>query len=155
MLPPVGRAATLTFVVVTSLLRSGRRNLVRLGDRGDRIHGQLSVLIAVQHKPRFEHVEHRARELGENAQRHLAAYQIVIRDQGTTLWDRSLKVWRPAASKMLEIERGSAREEKNALVGERWLRGVNLLNVPTRLEHVRNGSELEAKQVAGFDALAE
>jgi len=56
---------------------------------------------------------------------------------------------------MLEIECGRAREKKNALVDERGLVCVDLFDAPTRLQHVRDGSELEAKYLAGFDGLAE
>ena len=57
---------------------------------------------------------------------------------------------------MPEIECGRARKKKNAFVDKRRLAYINLFDVSARLEHVCDGSELEAKYVVdGFDRLTQ
>jgi hypothetical protein len=113
---------------------------------------RISVLF-VEHVAFLECVKRRRGQFCEHTNPELATYQVIL-TYGHS-WNRWLRSNRAAVSKLLEIECGRAGEEKNTLVDERWLAHVKFAYVSTGLEHVRNGSELEAKQVAGFDVLAD
>jgi hypothetical protein len=55
---------------------------------------------------------------------------------------------------VLESESCRARKEEDALVDERRVHRIELVNVSTGLKHMCNGRELELKKSAGFDLLA-